>query len=329
MQETSKKANDELFIQDIKARNKKRLRHHRWRWYSLFCLCIMACGAYFIYDLPGFLETQLRPQLGIEETEYSLLYTVYAIPNVILPLIGGTIALKVGNEATLLVTNVLVTAGQIVFMFGGDALSFNTMIAGRVLFGLGAETFYTLWATVISEWFNDQEISLAMGLTATVPNLLATCSGIFTPTIVQNDGIKAGLGLGVIVCAISTLSVIGQVCLNWAQQSHDEKLRHLQREELLRAHDGMVDDEEEEEVEDAAFSWSNLLQLNRAYWLMAADVFLTQSLLIGQTSNGAEMMKYRFNFSDSASASIMTIQYFVCAVSALILGVLCDRYGRR
>lgn len=50
---------------------------------------LMVTGAYFSYENPGPIEKSLEIDLGISQTEYSLLYAVYSYPNMILPVFGG------------------------------------------------------------------------------------------------------------------------------------------------------------------------------------------------------------------------------------------------
>ena len=51
---------------------------------------------YFCYDNPGPIEKTLEIDLGITQTKYSLLYSVYSYPNIILPIFGGYLLDLVG-----------------------------------------------------------------------------------------------------------------------------------------------------------------------------------------------------------------------------------------
>ena len=69
-----------------------------------------------------------------------MLYTVYSMPNMILPIFGGLFLDKIGIRSGLLLFTTILTIGQMVFMWGGYQANFNTMLAGRVIFGLGGES---------------------------------------------------------------------------------------------------------------------------------------------------------------------------------------------
>ncbi len=55
------------------------------RWVVLILACLMLVGSYYVFDLPASCKTQIESFMGYSdeyETYFSLLYTLYAIPNV-------------------------------------------------------------------------------------------------------------------------------------------------------------------------------------------------------------------------------------------------------
>ena len=108
----------------------------------MFFCCFLVMGNYFCYDYPASLEIQIEETFGISTTKYGLLYTVYAAPNLIMPLIGGVLSDKLGKRITLLVMCVFLCLGQGIFALGGYYLNFNVMLVGRVLYGIGCESMY-------------------------------------------------------------------------------------------------------------------------------------------------------------------------------------------
>lgn len=89
------------------------------RWFMLVLTCCFVLGSYFCYDNPGPLETQLEHDLNLDSAHFSLLYTVYSMPNMVLPILGGIFLDKIGIRSGLLLFTVILTIGQGVFMIGG------------------------------------------------------------------------------------------------------------------------------------------------------------------------------------------------------------------
>ena len=74
-------------------------------------MCFFICGAYFCFDNPAELEDALEKSFNIPMNKYSLLYSLYSVPNMILPFVGGVLLDKIGYDKGLVVTSLLVTLG--------------------------------------------------------------------------------------------------------------------------------------------------------------------------------------------------------------------------
>ena len=77
--------------------------------------------------------------LNLSSQEYNLLYSVYSLPNIVLPLVAGIITDKLGMKLTIFIFCTLVTIGQVIFCIGGVNQNFFMMCAGRFVFGIGSE----------------------------------------------------------------------------------------------------------------------------------------------------------------------------------------------
>ena len=75
-------------------------------------------GNYYCYDNPAALKTSLDEFAGLDEQEYNLLYTVYSVPNVILPFFGGYLCDMLGAARATTLFAALLVGGQVVFAFG-------------------------------------------------------------------------------------------------------------------------------------------------------------------------------------------------------------------
>lgn len=69
-----------------------------------------------------------------------MLYTVYSLPNMVLPVLGGLFLDKIGIRSGLLMFCLILTCGQFIFAMGGYNQNYPMMLAGRVIFGMGGES---------------------------------------------------------------------------------------------------------------------------------------------------------------------------------------------
>lgn len=117
----------------------------------------------------------------MDSTHFSLLYTVYSLPNMILPLLGGILLDSIGVRMGLIFFCAVLTAGQFLFMLGGYAVSYEEMIAGRVVFGMGGESMQVAQSSIISVWFKGKELAFALGLNLSIARLGSVINGIVVP----------------------------------------------------------------------------------------------------------------------------------------------------
>jgi MFS family permease len=79
----------------------------------------------------------------------------------------------------------ILTLGQAVFMIGGYQANFDTMIAGRVIFGIGGESMQVAQSALVSAWFKGKELAFAMGLNLSVARLGSVINAAVIPTVYE------------------------------------------------------------------------------------------------------------------------------------------------
>lgn len=182
-----------------------------WRWAILFLTCIMMIGNYYCYDIPASLNSQMDEYFGKPsdfETSFSLLYTVYSIPNVILPFFGGYFVDRLGVRTCMLIFAVLISVGQLTFAIGLSAKSWPLMFLGRVIFGFGGENLGVANSAILSVWFKGKELAFAFGLNLSIARLGSVFNNLLSPALANDFNIQFAFWFGVILCASSIASVL-------------------------------------------------------------------------------------------------------------------------
>ena len=94
------------------------------RWPMLVLICLMMMGDFYCYDNPAALKEQLKTKFADKftpsqyETNFQLLYSAYAFPNVILPFFGGYLVDRFGTRVTMLAFSATLAVAQCVVAFG-------------------------------------------------------------------------------------------------------------------------------------------------------------------------------------------------------------------
>jgi MFS family permease len=138
------------------------------RWMVLLFVSLAMFGNYYIYDSISPLADLLKSQLGFSDSNIGLLNAIYSFPNIIMVLVGGILIDRIGTRKSVFVFTFLIMLGAIITAITGELFM---MAAGRLVFGLGAESMIVAITTVIARWFKGKELSFAFGLNLTVARL--------------------------------------------------------------------------------------------------------------------------------------------------------------
>jgi len=125
-------------------------------------------GQLLYYDSISPLADLLKAQLGFSDSNIGLLNAIYSFPNIIMVLIGGLLIDRIGTKKSVLIFTAFIMLGSLVTALTGNIW---LMSAGRLLFGLGAESMIVAITTIIARWFKGKELSFAFGLNLTVARL--------------------------------------------------------------------------------------------------------------------------------------------------------------
>jgi MFS family permease len=105
----------------------------------LACISFMSFGSYYSYDTISALEDHISNDLDLTGFQFGLLSSVYALPNIVVVLIGGFFIDKYGNKASANVLCALVAVGTgivaISYYMPNKQWTFYIMLAGRFIFG--------------------------------------------------------------------------------------------------------------------------------------------------------------------------------------------------
>ena len=196
-------------------------------------LCLLLMHSNPLLSFTGLLFcTHSTPPLPIPKTRFeyvfNLMYTVYSLPNIILPFFGGYFVDRLGARSMIVLFALLCLAGQFLVAIGASAGSTFVILVGRVIFGLGGESLCVGLSTLLAEWFMGKEMAFAMGLNLSVARVGSFVNDMASPAIAHHTGsVTNALWFSVLVCVMSLASALGLFALDrWAEKrtlGHSEK----------------------------------------------------------------------------------------------------------
>src|ERR1700752_1267475 len=119
-----------------------------YRWMVLIFVSLTMLGNYYVYDSIAPIADLLSKQLGFSNANIGLLQAIYSIPNVFMVLIGGYIVDRIGARKGILIFGTLGLLGSILTLSAGKL---PIMAAGRLVFGIGAESLIVAVTTAIAK----------------------------------------------------------------------------------------------------------------------------------------------------------------------------------
>ncbi|MGO9647931.1 MAG: MFS transporter [Terriglobales bacterium] len=144
-----------------------------YRWTVLIFISLAMGGNYYIYDSINPLERIFIDRLGFSATQFGWLNASYSVAAVLTLLIGGIVIDKVGTKKAVTAFAVLCLLGAILTAYRGNPV---TMIAGRTVLGLGAESLIVAVSTALAKWFKGKELSFAFGINLTIARLASVAA---------------------------------------------------------------------------------------------------------------------------------------------------------
>jgi nitrate/nitrite transporter NarK len=297
-------------INDELLEKKVTIRQTKFRWWALALACSTNVGSYYCFDNPQALQKYLEADLHIDTATFAWLYTVYSLPNIILPLLGGLVIDRISIRVALALYAFFLIIGQSIFAYGTSQKDFTIMIIGRIVFGFGGESLSVANSAVTAKWFVGKELAFAMGLTLCVARLGSSLNSVFSPKIYvwTGDTLYAPMLVGVVICILSWIAglVLGVI---------DSK---ADKEEGTQAATG-----------DDMVSFKDFALFEKMFYLLLFNCFFLYGAFFGIMDNINNILNVRFGFQPTVAGNYITIVYLCSAVITPLFGKFIDKFGRR
>jgi hypothetical protein len=146
--------------------------------------------------MAGALEADLVGTGLLTTKQFGTLSLAYAIPNVVLPLIGGSEMDRVGPNPVRLVTMLLVLTGSVIYSMSN---TFVGLTIGNMIMGMGAGTLSNWSLVLVQYWFEGTEHpGKSNGVLAIVCNLSKTFAFLSLETVANSTSLTAAKAMGVV-----------------------------------------------------------------------------------------------------------------------------------
>jgi MFS family permease len=189
--------------------NEPELRRVAWLVFAL--VAVSNYGNFYVYDSIGPVADLLQRERGFTDTQIGMLNAIYSLPNVVLVLLGGILVDRFGASRLAVWTGALCLIGAVLTAFGPN---FATMAAGRLLFGIGAETLNITALAAVAIYFAGANVAFSMGLMLAIGRA-GSFSGDMSPAWFDDAYAQGWQPPLVIAAAIAASCFIGSLGYRW------------------------------------------------------------------------------------------------------------------
>jgi MFS family permease len=276
----------------------------RRAWLVLGVVSIANFGNFYVYDSIGPVADLLQRLRGFSDTQIGLLNAVYSLPNVVLLLVGGVLVDRLGVGRMMAATAAICLAGALLTALGPD---FDRMAAGRLLFGVGAETFNVATLAAIVRHAPPNHAAFAIGVSLALGRAGAFAvdmSPAWLPAAYA-DGWQPPLLVAAGFAGLSLAMALGYATLEPGRRTPHSR------------------------SPAPGLRWSELYRFGPAYWQLLALAALWYAVIFAFRSTFSIKYFQHAHGLDLAAAGALNAWVFLAALFATpLFGWLCDRLRR-
>jgi len=131
------------------------------RWLMLLILFVVRLEMGFQFQSVASTSAQLVDSFGLSYAQVGTLIGLFLLPGVFISIPSGALTRAFSDKNLLMAGAVAMVIGGWVMGAAGDA---TTLYAGRLITGVGGTIFNVILTKMVTEWFFEKEIVLALGI---------------------------------------------------------------------------------------------------------------------------------------------------------------------
>ncbi len=189
------------------------------RWNGGSNVLLLLCAMYFITYVDrvnvSSAAVAFKGEFGLSNTQLGLIFSAFGYPYLVCQIAGGWFSDRFGAKRTLVVSGLI---WAVATALTGLATGFATMIAARVLLGLGEGATFPTATRAMSAWVPRTQAGWAQGITHSAARL---GNAVTPPMIIALIAVVSWRGAFMVLGAVSLVWV-----LLWAWYYEDDPRQH-------------------------------------------------------------------------------------------------------
>ena len=287
-------------------------------WLYLTILLSLSCYVLFLsfycFETPGGLEDTIIKVMGIDTTQYDLLFLVATWPNVIVSIIGGIIADRIlGPRSSIIILVLLTMLGQIIWSLGSFVNLLWVVLIGRFFVGIGAALIPGIINRLFVDWFGKRYLTVAISFGGTFVRL-GGAAALALPQLIYDEidyfitsppcHLGATLLVGVFLLLIGLLVSIVMVLMDKYKEVMSKK----------------------EKSKQSKISYTDLKQFDDRFWLIA-NITVYHSVVYAFTGIGQGFYVQKYGLSLETASIANSLIFSATILATPVMGYIVNAIG--
>ncbi|CAO3574346.1 unnamed protein product [Mortierella alpina] len=286
------------------------------RMQAFFCAAMLGISSHYTMHMTGPLKDVLKENMGISNTQFSLLQSSLTLFPTIIPLLGGILVERYGTGPSSIVFTSIIILGQVIVILGCWTYSIKIMIVGYCLFGLGAAPITIIQETMWVRYFKKRGLALVLALGMTSGKLagfLALATSVPLTTL-QPFAFVTPFVVSLFISIVAwAMNILFLMLLKKPKEGTDTMTKITILLKAKRTHLG----------------WREVYGFSSMFWTL-----LTISFLVGASWNpfmhqASNIVKHHYGLDDEQAAWVASIILAVPLIIYPFLGTFIDLAGQR
>lgn len=283
---------------------------------------------YYAYDLPAALNYSLKfNSKNNQEAKIGALYTSYSLPNILMPYICVKL-FKSTNKNQLLYLGIIAIVGQMFFNLGIFLKSLTVMLVGRILFGIGCESYSAIQSRKIVDCFKNNNLSAAINIYNVLGRLGTLSNFLVTPMIAKiSDPIFAGIfSTFIVILSIQYYHFTFKISKSEQNANLSQEMNAINIDiagEMFKTIPKNLSNEICDENYESIFVKNRILCLKILYIVH----FLYSMIWLPYYNYAPMIYQKRFNVTKEESGRLMGLLEGSSIVTSIIISFVIDRLG--
>jgi len=175
-------------------------------WLVAISVVMSNLGCFYSHDVPQELSDELIITFGVSQEQLNMLYSAYSISNIFLGPLAAQIIDLVGVGVMNLIATGCIFFGNLLIFLGAEFRSYNYIISGRIIFGLGGELAVAATFTIIERYFKGGLMSLVSSMVQCSIQVGVSMSNFISyPSFKYTRTLRVPFFLATCMCGVSCI----------------------------------------------------------------------------------------------------------------------------